>query len=252
MRTRHAAIRGGRREALAVGQQLPTNMMQRGEPQGGARPPQLIGDADVLWKGRFCCSCTARSPHYLPPQSRQRLAEIHGFFAEDSVVRSLILQFRGRPGKNVPSLRVLDWFVTNYSKKTPHVWKVTGASGSERLLDVHNEYRSWLRTWKRRHFDPFQRRARIFFFLDGTWHSTTVGQLNFMMFSKRTNILAFLCKPRNLKLVEQDMVRTLKQAKKQKLKAQKQNPGQKIKRVKLTSSPRQCVVVVAPTVFTFD
>jgi hypothetical protein len=70
------------------------------------------------------------------------------------------------------SLRILDWFVTNYSKKN-NVSYVTKAGGKHVI--VYLAYKCHLKAYSKKMFDPFCRHNRI----DFHGVSTTVGQLNF-------------------------------------------------------------------------
>ena len=73
------------------------------------------------------------------------------------------------------SLRAIDWLVTNLSKKTPIIYKVKPPSLPERVVNIYNEYKTWLWKHRRSHFDQFRRRRRLSFELDGEQHTTTVG-----------------------------------------------------------------------------
>ena len=83
----------------------------------GILPPELsLEGVRAQNIGRFWFCVSPHSRHYLPPQSRQRLLEIQPFYTKAEAVRRLVLEFR-RQRTHLPSLRVLDWFVTNYCKK---------------------------------------------------------------------------------------------------------------------------------------
>jgi hypothetical protein len=69
------------------------------------------------------------------------------------------------------SLRILDWFVTNYSKKN----NVSYVTKSGKHVIVYLAYKSHLKAYSKKMFDPFCRHERI----DFHGVSTTVGQLNF-------------------------------------------------------------------------
>ena len=71
------------------------------------------------------------------------------------------------------SLRAGDWCVTNYAKRRS---VVLFHEPSARWFAIHHEYRAWLKTWRRRLFDPFARRSRIFFHTGSAWVATTVAQ----------------------------------------------------------------------------
>ena len=78
------------------------------------------------------------------------------------------------------SLRILDWLVTNYSKKNNIVYFVTDPSGMHSAFNMFMEYKSQLKAYSKKFFDPFCRRERLDFTdVDGTVFRTTVGQLNF-------------------------------------------------------------------------
>ena len=80
-----------------------------------------------------------------------------------------------------PSLRKLEWFVTNYSKAN-HV-SFTAPNG--KVFTVHVAYKSSLDGYSKKLFDPFCRTERI----DFQGLSTTVGQLNFLRWSISNGIV---------------------------------------------------------------
>jgi hypothetical protein len=86
------------------------------------------------------------------------------------------------------SLRLIDWFVTNYAKKH-HVSYLL----SEQEFVVYLNYKSQLKAFSKKLFDPFCRRERIMFQC-GTYESfeTTVGQLNFFRWAFEKNILEYI------------------------------------------------------------
>lgn len=97
------------------------------------------------------------------------------------------------------SLRVLDWFVTNYSKNN----KVE-IDGN---FDVHRDYKSQLKAFQKKNFDPFCRRDRINFYYgmgDDDYIETTVGQLNFFRWIISNGVLEYV--RNNLDKIENDMV----------------------------------------------
>ena len=60
------------------------------------------------------------------------------------------------------SLRGLDWFVTNFSKKF-NIRYPLSKNNKEISFDVHNEYKSQLKAFNKRFFDPFCRGNKIIF-----------------------------------------------------------------------------------------
>jgi len=94
-------------------------------------------------------------------------------------------------GDSVISLRILDWFVTKYSKK-----KMSSAMNSKEVFDVHNKYKAELKSHKKRNFDPFRRRKRFYYTYDIADESkkieTTLGQLNFFRWAIRIGVIDFV------------------------------------------------------------
>ncbi|MFM7979984.1 MAG: hypothetical protein ACKPKO_11780, partial [Candidatus Fonsibacter sp.] len=56
--------------------------------------------------------------------------------------------------------RVLDWFVTNYSKKNNIIYELSEDSSSERYFNVFLQYKCQLKAYKKKMFDPFCRKTR--------------------------------------------------------------------------------------------
>lgn len=98
------------------------------------------------------------------------------------------------------SLRLVDWFVTNYAKKT----LTTYLNHSGRRFVVHNEYKLRLRSYKKRQFDPFCRWDRIEIpYRDNSVVTTTVGQLNFFKWALENKVIEFIRENQNA--IETDM-----------------------------------------------
>ena len=82
------------------------------------------------------------------------------------------------------SLRNLEWFVTNYSKKQ-HVTYQTPAG---RPFTVHVAYKSSLDGYSKKLFDPFCRTERIEFH----GFTTTCAQLNFLRWCIQNGIIEYM------------------------------------------------------------
>lgn len=106
-------------------------------------------------------------------------------------------------GESKISLRIVDWFVTNYAKKHYVVINVPRENGTERFK-VHNEYKLKLDANSKRRFDPFCRRERTNLpYRDGTHIETTIGQLNFFKWILENDILSYI--DENYADIESDM-----------------------------------------------
>ena len=134
---------------------------------------------------------------------------------QDQVV-SWLQEFYSAPGnleKLLPilqstseiSLRLVDYFVTNYAKKTNASFMQAG-----RHFLVYFNYKRELNAYSKRLFDPFCRRERIMFQARGVEpFVTTVGQLNFFRWFIEKEILEYIAA--NREAIEKDMNSTLKQ-----------------------------------------
>ena len=63
-------------------------------------------------------------------------------------------------GQSTISLRIVDWFVTNYAKKYFTVYTIQKNGFNERFK-VYNDYKLKLRAYSKKRFDPFCRWERI-------------------------------------------------------------------------------------------
>jgi hypothetical protein len=106
------------------------------------------------------------------------------------------------------SLRVLDWFVTNFCKKHNTVIHYQREGKAQKLI-VHLDYKNQLKAYSKKQFDPFCRRERInFIYGKGNELLTTVGQLNFFRWAIEHHVLDYIND--NLELIEADMNNSLK------------------------------------------
>ena len=105
---------------------------------------------------------------------------------------------------SIISLRILDWFITNYSKKHR-----TLISVDDKLVDVYQNYKLQLKSFSKRAFDPFCRKNKIiFYYTDTEFIETSCGQLCFFRWCFENNILSYV--KDNLSTIEQDMKNSLK------------------------------------------
>lgn len=108
-------------------------------------------------------------------------------------------------GKSEISLRLVDYFVTNYAKKMN-----TSFTKENRHFLVYFNYKRELNAYSKRLFDPFCRRERIQFEARGqTPFVTTVGQLNFFRWFIEKEIYDYVLT--NRESIEKDMNNTLKE-----------------------------------------
>jgi len=99
------------------------------------------------------------------------------------------------------SLRLIDWFVTNYSKK--HNISYNNSEKNDNFK-VYTSYKSQLKSYSKKLFDPFNRSERInFYYEKDKYITTTIGQLNFFRWAIQNNIVKYI--NNNTKNIEDDM-----------------------------------------------
>ena len=102
-------------------------------------------------------------------------------------------------GQSSISLRFVDWFVTNYSKKHFVIYPLNGGR-----FKVYDDYKLKLRAYSKKRFDPFCRWERITIpYKNNVSMQTTIGQLNFFKWALENNIIDYIEK--NYEAIEKDM-----------------------------------------------
>jgi hypothetical protein len=102
-------------------------------------------------------------------------------------------------GTSAISLRLIDWFVTNYARQHTTSYILNG----QEFL-VYMNYKSQLKAYSKKLFDPFCRRERIMFQVPGQEpFLTTVGKLNFFRWAIEKGVIEFI--QLNLAKVEKEM-----------------------------------------------
>lgn len=111
--------------------------------------------------------------------------------------------------KSLLSLRLIDWYVTNYCKQHNIVY-ILDKKHNEGYFNVYLNYRSQLKAFKKVLFDPFRRRDRINFKYDKQNNeiNTTIGQLNFFRWAIDNDVIKNLMKTYHD--VESDMLKRQK------------------------------------------
>ena len=124
------------------------------------------------------------------------------------------------------SLRIIDWFVTNYSKKNNvfyHIYKTK--TGKKTLVAKDNafhsqfntyySYKSQLKSFSKKRFDPFCRRDRIdYIYESGKKLETTIGQLNFFKWALDNMVIDYI--KQHIEEIEEDMNKSYNEIKKNK------------------------------------
>jgi hypothetical protein len=104
-------------------------------------------------------------------------------------------------GESKISLRIVDWFSTNYAKKNFTSYDIE----SYPRFKVYNDYKLKLKAYSKRRFDPFCRWDRIKMPFGDNQYSieTTIGQLNFFKWAIENKIIQYI--EENYSEIETDM-----------------------------------------------
>lgn len=101
------------------------------------------------------------------------------------------------------SLRIVDWFATNYAKKYYTLYSLESI-GTIKRFKVYDDYKLKLKAYSKRRFDPFCRWERTQIpYNDGTFIETTIGQLNFFKWAIENNVIKYI--EENYQEIEDDM-----------------------------------------------
>ena len=153
------------------------------------------------------------------PDIQTRKRKIH--CKQELIISSLQRFYSGRDdlneiidllkGTSDVSLRLIDWFVTNYSKAHSTSYILNGQE-----FVVYMNYKNQLKAYSKKLFDPFCRRERISFQIPG--HEpflTTVGKLNFFRWALEKGILNYI--KGNQQEIEKEMNAAMKEQTKQRI-----------------------------------
>lgn len=103
-------------------------------------------------------------------------------------------------GDSKISLRIVDWFATNYAKKYYTVYTID----NDRRFKVYFDYKLKLKAYSKKRFDPFCRWDRISIpYKNETCIETTIGQLNFFKWAIENGVIDYIEK--NYETIEKDM-----------------------------------------------
>jgi hypothetical protein len=128
------------------------------------------------------------------PQTRKRkieckpelvIASLQRFYANQPEIDKVLTYLNGEAPL---SLRIIDWFVTKYSRKSFVRYPLNG----QEFL-VYLSYKGQLKAYSKQYFDPNCRRERIMFTIPN--HDpfmTTICKLNFFRWALESNILEYM------------------------------------------------------------
>ncbi len=164
------------------------------------------------------------------PNNNILLEPLKKFYSNKNNLNELlvILNHKKKTNQKKLSLRLIDWFVTNYCKK----YKITiHNSKKKEYINIYDNYKSNLKAFSKKVFDPFRRNNRIILNYNITdkkykilftnnisnkeYIDTTLGQLNFFKWIIDNNIYSYILE--NREKIEKDMIKSQKENNNKKL-----------------------------------
>jgi hypothetical protein len=109
-------------------------------------------------------------------------------------------------GESNISLRIVDWFVTNYAKKYYTIYNLAYSLNNNECsrFKVYNDYKLKLKAYSKKRFDPFCRWERTMLPLQNNKYiETTIGQLNFFKWAIENQVIDYINE--NYEKIESDM-----------------------------------------------
>jgi hypothetical protein len=105
-------------------------------------------------------------------------------------------------GESKISLRIVDWFATNYAKKFWTLYTIENPTPIR--FKVYSDYKLKLKAYSKKRFDPFCRWERISIpYKNETCIETTLGQLNFFKWAIENKVIDYI--ETNYDDIEKDM-----------------------------------------------
>ena len=127
------------------------------------------------------------------------LNKLMKFYQEDDNLKRMLSIINGT---SKVSLRIVDWFSTNYSKKNFTMYDIP----NNPRFKVYEDYKLKLNGYSKKRFDPFCRWERIKVPIDKNSEycfETTIGQLNFFKWALENKIIDYI--EQNYESIEEDM-----------------------------------------------
>jgi hypothetical protein len=131
-------------------------------------------------------------------QNNLLLNNLLKFYAQDN---NMDYMLRIINGESKISLRIIDWFATNYAKKYYTLYSIHNTG---RRFKVYVDYKLKLKAYSKKRFDPFCRWDRINVpYKDDKYIQTTIGQLNFFKWALENDVIRYI--EENYANIEKDM-----------------------------------------------
>lgn len=120
-------------------------------------------------------------------QNTLLLENLKRYYGEEPEKLDTMLQIIN--GESPVSLRIVDWFATNYAKQKFTVYPLKDGT----RFNVYFDYKLKLRAYSKKRFDPFCRWERITIpYKNNTAIQTTLGQLNFFKWALQNDVIKYI------------------------------------------------------------
>lgn len=133
-------------------------------------------------------------------QNNLLLNNLMNFYKDESFLHKMLNIITG---ESKISLRIVDWFATNYAKKYFTIYNIEDEQVPRRFK-VYVDYKLKLKAYSKKRFDPFCRWDRINIpYGSNTFIETTIGQLNFFKWALENKVVDYI--EENYDIIEKDM-----------------------------------------------
>jgi hypothetical protein len=132
-------------------------------------------------------------------QENMIIKSLEKFYEDESYIKLFIPIVNS---ESKISIRLIDYFVTKYSKNNKINYKLK-ENNIEQSFNVYTSYKQQLKAFQKKHFDPFSRGDRIPYFIGDSCVITTIGQLNFFKWFISKKVYEYVLN--NHDLIENDM-----------------------------------------------
>ena len=130
-------------------------------------------------------------------------AKLLNFYEKDNNLEKMLKIING---ESHISLRIVDWFATNFAKKYWTTYPICSNddTNNTRIFKVYMDYKLKLKAYSKRRFDPFCRWDRTHIpYGEGKSIQTTIGQLNFFKWALENDVITYI--ENNYQAIERDM-----------------------------------------------
>jgi len=134
-------------------------------------------------------------------QNELLLNNLMDFYKDETYLHRMLKVITG---ESKISLRIVDWFATNYAKKYYTLYTFKDVNDNTTRFKVYFDYKLKLKAYSKKRFDPFCRWDRISIpYKNGTSIETTIGQLNFFKWALENKVIEYI--ETNYADIEKDM-----------------------------------------------